>query len=480
MVRVGVPKRRVVHRPGVLAPRAASKWWAMTSVGIGVFLATIDGSIVNVALPVLARSLGASFAAVQWVVLAYLVTLLSLMMIAGRLADLWGKKRLYLLGFVVFTLGSLACGLAPGVELLVAARVVQAVGGALLAALGGAIATETFPPEERGRAMGIIGLLVSVGLISGPTLGGLLLGAFSWHAIFFVNLPLGLLGIGLAWWVIPLSPLQPQQTFDLRGAVLLTVSLVSFSLAVTLVPRGAGLWSLALAGLAVGTTRAFVEHERRAASPLLDLRLFEHRALVIPVVSGTLTFVAAAGIVLLLPFYLQHVQRRSPEEAGLLLIVSPLAMGIASPISGALSDRMGPRVLSLLGLVLLILGYLSLMTLEVETSTLGFVLRVAVIGFGMGTFQSPNNSALMGSVPRESLGVASGLLSLTRTLGQTTGIAFLGAAWAAFVHLLSAVEVADATLASASVQLHALDWTAGISVGILLLALGLVWKLGLV
>lgn len=432
----------------------------MACVAIGIFLSTIDGSIVNVALPTLARSLGAPFVAVQWVVLAYLLVLVSLMMVAGRLADMYGKKPLYASGFIVFTIGSLLCGLSPSVHVLVASRVVQAIGAAFLMALGAAIVTEVFPPRERGKAMGIVGVMVSIGLVSGPTLGGLILGTFTWHAIFFVNLPLGILGTVMVWRFVPNTKGSSAQTFDLLGAALLFVSLLSFLLAITLGPRASfrSPLVLGLGTCAIACMVTFVRTERKALHPLVDLTMFRNSTLATNVATGLLAFVASSGLVFLLPFFLQDVQGRSPREAGVLLITGPIMIGIASPLSGWLSDRVGTRPLTVLGLAILVVGYGLVSTLSATTSAPAYVAKVMWIGLGMGTFQSPNNSAIMGSVPSDRLGVASGLLSLTRTLGQTTGVALIGAAWAALVRLNS--HAADPTAAPIDAQLHALQWVA--------------------
>ncbi|MGL4648095.1 MAG: MFS transporter, partial [Caldilineaceae bacterium] len=206
----------------------------MASVAMGIFLATVDGSIVNIALPTLRAELNTTFAATQWVVLAYLLTLATLLLSVGRLADIVGKKRIYVAGFVVFTVGSVLCGLAPTVGWLIAMRVVQAIGAAMIFSLGPAILTEAFPASERGRALGISGMVVSIGIITGPTLGGIILGSLSWHWIFFVNLPVGIVGTWLAWRSIPLTTPRGGQTFDFAGAAALFVGLLTVLLALTL------------------------------------------------------------------------------------------------------------------------------------------------------------------------------------------------------------------------------------------------------
>ena len=209
----------------------------MAAVAMGVFLATIDGSIVNVALPTLVGDLNTDFATVQWVVLAYLLTMSTLLLSVGRLADIRGKRSIYVAGFVVFTIGSLLCGLSPSVHILIAMRVVQGVGAAMILALGPALVTEAFPSQERGKALGMIGSVVSIGIVTGPVLGGLILGRFSWHWIFFVNLPIGILGTWMVWRFVPVMPPTGGRRFDFWGAIMLLAQLVDASLGLDLRPK---------------------------------------------------------------------------------------------------------------------------------------------------------------------------------------------------------------------------------------------------
>lgn len=442
--------------------RESQKWYVMAAVAVGVFLSTIDGSIVNLALPVLAREFGAAFAAVQWVVLAYFFTVVSLMLIATRLGDRYGKKRVYLAGFVIFTLGSLCCAVSSSIGVLLAGRVVQSVGAAALVALGAAIVTEAFPPMQRGRAMGLVGVFVSVGLVSGPSLGGFILAALPWQAIFLVNVPLGVLGAALTLRFVPSGLLVRGQAFDWRGALLLVGTLLSFLLGVTLGPRAAEPSLVLVAALLVSLMGmlAFVKAERAARFPLVDLDLFLRSDLSVNVLTGWMVFVATSGLVLLVPFFLQDLQGRPPAAAGLLMAVPPLVMGLVSPLAGWLSDRVGTRPLATLGLGVLMVGYLLVGGLQLDTPTWEYLLRIACLGLGMGLFQAPNNSAILGAVPRQQLGTASGLLSLSRLLGQATGVALVGAAWAALTRWLDPTRASDAMLAPLEVQRHALAWTA--------------------
>ena len=418
------------------------KWLVMSAIAMGIFLATIDGSIVNVALPTLSAELNTDFATVQWVVLIYLLTLTTLQAVVGRLADMYGRKKLYNSGFVVFTVGSLLCGLSPTVGWLIAARVLQGVGGALILALGMAIITDAFPPGERGRALGITGSIVSIGIVTGPTLGGLIIENLSWHWIFFVNVPIGILGTYLAWRNIPHTRPPGGQVFDLGGAATLCVFLLSFLLALTTgqrqgftSPQALGLFVVAVFFLAT-----FIILQRRHPQPIIPPSLFGIELFRVNIITGLLVFIAIA-VIALMPFYLELGLGYSVQQVGLLLAVVPIGLGVTSPISGLLSDRFGSRPISVMGLVVVVASFLLLSTLSAETTAVGFMLRYLPVGIGVGLFQSPNNSAIMGSVPRERLGVSSSLLAITRSMGQTVGFAVLGAVWAAGVLRAAGGEV---------------------------------------
>lgn len=450
------------------------KWYVMAAVAMGLFLATIDGSIVNVALPTLVSAFGADLTVVEWVVLAYLLTVTTLMLSMGRLGDIVGKKPLYASGFVIFTVGSVLCGLSPTVYWLIGSRVLQAVGASMMMALGTAIVTEAFPPSERGKALGISGSMVSVGIVVGPVLGGMLIGALSWHWIFFVNLPIGIIG---AWMVIRLVPAHKPvggQHFDFLGALVLFVSLMALLMALTLGQQmgftGWGIWALVAAWLLF--LALFIITESKARQPMIELGLFRNRLFNVNLLTGFATFVCMSGTTIMMPFYLENVLGYSPGGVGFLLGIVPLAAGVTAPISGVLSDRVGTRPITVAGLGMLLLGFLAISTLGLHTTALGYVLRFLPIGIGVGIFQSPNNSAIMGAVPRTRLGVASGLLSITRTLGQITGIAALSALWASRVaHRAGNVLPIGAPTAPAATQVAGLGDTFHIIVAVMVLAL---------
>lgn len=397
-------------------------------------MSTLDFGIVNVALPTLMQSLHTSFPTIQWVALSYPLVSCSLVLGAARLGDMWGKKPLYLGGLVVFTLSSLLCGLASDAGWLIGSRILQGLGTVFISGLGLAIVTEVFPASERGRAIGVIGSVVSLGIALGPSIGGLLLGLVGWRSIFLVNVPIGLVATFLVARVVPSSQGQVvKQRFDLLGALLAVFILGSFSLGMTQGQRQGFGSSTSLGLLAVAALGlvCFLVVEARTQSPLLELRLFRNRQFSVSLLSGWLVYLVYGGSLLIAPFFLEFVKHYPTWKVGLLLAVPSVLSGLIAPIAGSLSDRFGSRPISLIGLVLMVSGCLAISTFDTQLTELGYVLRYALFGLGLGFFQSPNNSAVMGSVPRERLGIASGLLSLSRTSGATVGVPLLGAVFSA-------------------------------------------------
>jgi EmrB/QacA subfamily drug resistance transporter len=457
-----------VAPPGVDYGR---KWLVMVAIAMGIFLGTVDGSIVNAALPTLVDELNTTFTAVQWVVLGYLLTLATLTLGIGRVGDMVGKKPIYTAGFALFTVGSALCGIAPSVGFLIGFRIVQGVGAAMIFALGFAILTEAFPPNERGKALGIAGSIVSVGIAIGPALGGFIIDALSWRWIFLVNLPIGAVGIWTARRFIPAIVPPGGQRFDFKGAVAFFVTLLSLMLGLTLAQELGFSHKvvLGLLGVSIVASGSFVAIERRVTQPMLDLTLFRNRLLTVNLITGWLSFIAIAGLLVLMPFYLQEVLGYDTRTMGALLAVASVALGITAPLSGSLSDHIGPRPVLVIGLAILFAGYLGLATLGVETSGLRYAMLTLPIGVGMGIFQSPNNSAVMGSVPPQRLGVTSGMLTITRITGQITGIAVLATIWS--TRVLAASTAADPTEAAPAAQVAALQETMLVVAGLVGIAL---------
>jgi len=457
------------------------KWYVMAAVAMGIFLATIDSSIINVALPTLVRQYKTDFATVQWVILAYLLTLATLLLSVGRLADMRGKKPIYGTGFFVFTAGSILCGFAPTIYWLIFFRIVQAVGATMILALGMAIVTEAFPASERGKALGITGSMVSIGIVIGPTIGGIIIDALSWNWIFFVNIPVGIIGI---WMVVKFVPnLKPigKQRFDVPGAVFLFISLLSLLIGLTLGQQQSFIEFrvLILFFISIIFFGIFIWQEFHTDQPMIDLDLFKNKIFSISLATGFLTFFTIAGTIILMPFYLENNLGYETRQVGLMLAVVPIAMGVVSPISGSLSDRFGSRVIAVLGLIILLVGYYAISQLKLTTTMLEYILRFLPIGLGMGVFQSPNNSTIMGHAPRNQLGVVSGMLAINRTIGQTIGIAILGALWASRIIFYSNSSLnASGTNAVSIYQVLALHDTFIIVFFIILVALVLsIWGL---
>ena len=447
------------------------KWRVMATVATGVILATIDGSIVNVALPTLVDFFDTSFATIQWVSLGYLLTLATLTLLVGRVGDIVGKRRIYNAGFIAFTAASVLCAFAPTIGFLIGFRVVQALGATMVLALGISILTESFPPTERGKALGYIGTAVSLGIVTGPVVGGVLIETFDWRSIFLVNLPVGIIGTVLAFRYVPDVPPVPGQKMDFWGAGLLSSGLLSLSLALTLGQERGFDDTLILTLLAAFIVLAFifVRVELSTESPMIQLRLFRNPLLSVSVASGFLVFAALSATFFLLPFYLEGVLGFEIGQVGLLLGAGPLVLGVVAPISGTLSDRWGIRSLTLGGLFILTAVYLAIQVLSTETTWWEYVLIAVPLGAGVGIFQSPNNSAIMGSIPREYSGVGGGLLNLTRLLGQITGIAVLGSVWASRVLAVSTAPVPgnNASAAAGTAQVEGLHFTFAIAAALI-------------
>ena len=463
-------------QPSRLDTDSPKKWWAMLGVGLGVFMFTLDTSIVNIALPTLVQVFHTNFATIQWVVLSYLLVITAAVLGAARFGDILGKKRLYLGGLMLFTLSSLLCGWSPTVGWLIGFRTLQGMGAVMISALGAAIVTEVFPVSERGKALGIIGAVVSLGIALGPSVGGLLISLSDWRLIFLVNVPIGIFASFIVIRTIPdHRATTVHQTFDWTGAVIMTLTLVCFSLGMTNGQnQGFGAAStLGLLAIAAVGLIGFLVLEMRLKQPMLDLKLFRNLFFSLSLLTGVLVFLVIAGLLLIVPFFLELVLHLSTQHAGLLLAFSPIISGIVAPFSGNLSDRFGSRPISLAGLLLMSVGCLLISTFQTQMTDLDYILRVAPLGFGLGMFQSPNNSAILGGVPPERLGIASGLLSLSRTLGQTIGLPVLGAIFAAISLGGAAAGAIDVTNASPEALVTGVRGTFHIATAIMLVAAGL-------
>ena len=410
----------------------SDKWIVLAITCIGALMGPLDSTIVSVSLPTISSSLQMDYATSVWVPTAYLAALASLLLTVGRLSDIRGRKPIFIIGFVVFVAGSFLCSVAQDGGQLVLFRVIQGCGGAFIMATSTAIITSVFPPQERGKALGINVMFVYIGLSLGPPLGGFLTGALGWQSIFWVNVPIGLAVIGLAAWKLKEPRIQAKtKQFDVAGAVTFAVGLVALLVALTeSEDRG---WTspfiIGMLALSMGSFIAFVMIEKRKGrEAMLDLELItKNRLFAMANLSTLLNYTAYFGASIILSFYMQRVLGYSLYLTGMVLLSMPLTMSILSPLSGWASDRVGSRVLASTGMVLIAIGLLLLSTLDQSATTDILLIYLLILGVGMGLFSSPNTSAVMGCVRKDQLGVASGTLSTMRTVGQSLSLAIMGA-----------------------------------------------------
>ncbi|AFM42485.1 drug resistance transporter, EmrB/QacA subfamily [Desulfosporosinus acidiphilus SJ4] len=404
-------------------------WFVVGTVCIGAFMAALDASIINVAMPTLSKGFSVGMNTVEWVSIAYLLTLTSLLTLLGSLSDRIGRKLFYTVGFAIFGLGSGLCGIAPTIAILVGARVLQALGAAMLQANSIAIITSAVPATSRGKAIGIQGSAQAIGLSIGPTVGGLLIANFGWRLIFDVNIPVAIIGTLLATLILPRDMPNPHTNrFDYLGAILFTPSLI---LLVLIFKDGYKIgWTssqiiIEFIGVIIFLA-LFVWREKKCTNPMIDLRLLKIKAFTSGNISGLLSYSLMFGVLFLMPFYLDWIMKLNSLYTGLMLTVVSLAMFVMSPMSGAIADRIGTRILTSCGMAIATLGSLVLITLSQRSSIVIDLVGLAMVGLGMGMFTPPNNSSVMGSAPPEHIGVAGGILNMSRSLGMSLGVAIAG------------------------------------------------------
>ena len=378
------------------------KWWIFIAVGVGSFMSAIGVSVVNIVLPIVSQDFGVDVSTIEWVITVYLLIVSGLLLSFGRLGDLRGHKVVTVWGFAVFTLASPLCGLSSNEFALIAARALQAFGAAMIFSNTPALLTKNFPANQRGQVLGLQSMATYLGLTVGPSLGGWLTMQFSWRAVFFINLPIGLLALWLSMRFIPRdAPVEQPEPFDLIGAALFMIGLVVLLLALN---QGyAWGWTspiiLTMLIAALVIFAVFLLIEQRAASPMLDLSLFRQRLFSAATASAVANYICMYSILFLMPFYLIQARGFDPAQAGVLLTAQPLLMAISAPLSGILSDKIGSRLLGTLGMAILAFGAFLLSRLGPVSSSADVALALAVVGLGTGIFISPNSSALMGAAP---------------------------------------------------------------------------------
>ena len=419
--------------PPLAEAPVTSTRWALASLALSLLMPSLDTSIANAGLPTLVHAFGASFQGVQWVVLAYLLAITTLIVSVGRLGDVVGRRRLLLVGIAVFTVASLLCGSAPTLGLLIAARAAQGLGAAVMMALTVALVSETVPKTKTGSAMGLLGTMSALGTTLGPSLGGVLIAGLGWRSIFLVNVPLGLLNWFLAWRYLPVD--RPGATtrvaFDKLGTLLLALTLAAYALAMTTGRGHFGVLNAALllaAGVGAGL---FVLAEARATSPLIRLAMFQNPVLSAGLAMGTLVSTVVMATLVVGPFYLSRALGLPMALVGLVLSVGPLVAALTGVPAGRLVDQFGPQRMTVMGLCAMAIGACALSVLPSTLGVIGYVTPIMVITSGYALFQAANNTALMTQVQPDQRGVVSGMLNLSRNLGLITGASVMGAVYAA-------------------------------------------------
>ena len=402
-----------------------NKWSVLIIVVLSTFMSTLDSSIVNVALPRMADSLGVTTASIQFVATSYLIVISGTVLIFGKLGDMFGKTTMFTLGVIVFTIGSLLCGLSHSYWFLIIARAIQAIGAAGTMANNQGIVTEVFPVEERGKALGLLGTAVALGSLVGPGLGGMIVGVLSWEYIFTINVPIGILAAIGAFCLLPKTKTKAKGRMDLYGALLFIVTIVSLFGALS---EGLNLGfghPLILTGffLAAVCFAVFLAVEKKRKDPMIQLDIFKNGLFSLSIFCGFISFVAMFCNNIILPFYLQDVMEFSPQKAGLIMMAYPLILMVAAPVSGHLSDKIGSEILTFIGLVFTCIGLFSMSFLNENSAVITMVSMIGIMSVGMGLFQSPNNSLIMSTVSRDKLGVAGSINALVRNMGMVCGIA---------------------------------------------------------
>lgn len=402
-----------------------NKWTVLSIVIIMTFMATLDGSIVNVALPSMAKSLNVSTSGIQFVATSYLIVIAGVILVFGKLGDMLGKTKMFTLGIALFTFGSLLCGFSGSYTFLIISRIIQGIGAAGTMANSQGIVTEIFPPNERGKALGIVGTAVALGSLVGPGLGGLIVGAVGWEYIFFINVPIGVIAVIAALKRLPNTPKKTDQKLDTAGSILFLITMISLFVSLNEgVSRGfTNPIILCGFGISILTFIAFLFLEKQKSDPLVALDMFQNKLFSLSIFCGFISFVSIFCHNILLPFYLQDVRSFSPSFSGMLMMVYPLILTAVAPLSGHLSDKIGSEILTFLGLVLTSTGLFLMSTIGESSSLVYLIAIIAIMSVGMGMFQSPNNSLVMSTVSRDKLGVAGSINALIRNVGMVCGIA---------------------------------------------------------
>ncbi|AUI70989.1 MFS transporter [Companilactobacillus alimentarius] len=400
------------------------RWMILISVGIFTLMATLDGSIVNIALPIISKNLHIEMNMAEWVVSIYLVTICIFLLMFGKIADSIGKIKIFKIGSVMFILGSIICGLSNNLVMLLLGRVVQAIGASMAMATNNGIITQTFPLSERGYALGYIGSFVSIGAIAGPGIGGLILGHFHWSYIFWINIPIGLIALILGYINLPKAESTNPTKFDKRGFAVYFLTLLLFFGAI-FIGQSVGFTNLYIILtfiVAVGCFFLFLQIEKSVTDPMIELRIFSNHNFTLGLVAGFFIFVTNFFFNVVSPFYLENALGIAASTAGYILMAFPVVQVVVAPISGKISAKVNPIVLTIIGLIVIEVAQIGYLFFNLQTQIWFILLCIGLNGLGNGLFQAPNNTMIMSSVETKDLGIAGGLNALSRNLGMIIGV----------------------------------------------------------
>ena len=449
-------------------PDATPVRWALLALSLSMLLSSLGTSIANVGLPTLGHAFNASFQEVQWVVLAYLLAITTLIVSVGRLGDMMGRRRLMLLGITLFTAASALCGIAPTLSLLIAARALQGLGAAVMMVLAMAMVGEIVPKEKTGSAMGMLGTMSAIGTALGPTLGGVLIAGFGWSALFLINVPMGFIALVLTHRYLPKDPTVTKATqakFDVLGTVLLVMTLAAYALAMTIGRGSFGQLNMALLLLALLGIGLFVITESRTEAPLIRMGTFRNSVLSAGFAMSTLVTTVVMATLVVGPFYLSGALGLDPAHVGLVMSSGPIMAAITGAPAGRLVDGLGAYRMGIAGLIGMVIGACAIAMLPSGLGIAGYVIPLVTITGSYALFQAANNTAVMTHIQPDQRGVISGMLNLSRNLGLITGASVMGAVFS------MGASTANLLTASPSSIESGMRSTFAVAAGLILLAL---------
>lgn len=401
-----------------------NRWMILAVVVLLPFMATLDSTIVNVALPVMVNVFSVTMSSIQLIVICYLITIVSTILFFGRLGDIKGKSIIFNFGLLVFTIGSLLCGLSKNLTILVFFRIIQAIGASAAMANNQGIITQVFPVNERGRALGISATFLALGTMIGPPLGGFIVSYFSWNYIFLINVPIGIIATIIGIKILPSRLNKKNEDIDFIGAILFGVSVV-FLFYALITGETVGYGNNAIIGIiaiAIFIFITFIFVEKKLKYPLIDLSLFKNSLFSVGILCTFISYMSINSNNIVQPFYFENVLKMTPNFTGIVMMIYPVLLTIISPFSGYLSDKIGSEVLTFIGLIFIGIGMSLMSTLNESSSIQAIFIYISMIAIGNGLFLPPNNSLIMSSAPNDKLGIAGSINAFVRNLGQSAGV----------------------------------------------------------